>query len=200
MTSERYKEQAIPPIDARFTAGFRLLGLLPLAFFISQAVHYWRFGQFGHMLWMCNIGNLTMAIGLFLGQPVLIRLAAIWTIPGFFVWFWYVVMQWGIFPSSTAAHVGGLIVGLVALQRVRVDRWAWLYAFGWYLVLQLAAWLTTPAELNVNAAHRVYEGWQQVFSAYWQFWLVMTLIVAVVLWFLGFVLKKLWPVSAPLSS
>ena len=185
--------------DAGFTVWFRLLGVLPLSFFLAQAVHYWRLGQLGHMLWMCNIGNLVMAIGLFLGQPMLIRVAAMWSIPGVVIWFRYVVMEWGIFGSSMSAHVGGLIVGMVALRKVRVDRTAWLYCLGWFLILQLLSRVTTPVEMNVNVSHAVYQGWQQIFTAYWKFWLVMTLLVAIGFWFLGLVLSKLWPAQPSVS-
>ena len=65
----------------------RLLGLLPLAFFFGQVIHYWRFGGLGNLLWMCNVGNLLLAIGLFLDHRELIRAAAIWTIPGLVVGF-----------------------------------------------------------------------------------------------------------------
>jgi hypothetical protein len=194
------REKSKPLRDAKLTARFRLLGVLPLAFFLAQAVHYWRLGQLGHMLWMCNIGNLVMAIGLFLGQPMLIRVPAMWSIPGVVIWFRYVVMEWGLFGSSMSAHVGGLIVGLVALRRVRVDRTAWLYCLGWFLILQFVSRLTTPVEMNVNVSHAVYQGWQQIFTAYWKFWLVMTLLVAVGFWLLGLVLNKLWPVRPSVSS
>ena len=73
----------------------RLLGLLPLFFFLAQAVHYWRINELGHLLWMCNIGNLLLAMGLFLEKERVVRLAAIWTIPGLLVWFIYVVLAWG---------------------------------------------------------------------------------------------------------
>src|ERR1041385_1359909 len=36
----------------------RLLGMLPLIFFLAQGVHYWRRNELGNMLWMCNVGNL----------------------------------------------------------------------------------------------------------------------------------------------
>jgi len=75
----------------------RLLGLLPLFFFIAQGVHYWRIDELGHMLWMCNIGNLVLATGLFLEQPLLVRVSAVWTIPGLIIWFLYVVLAWGSF-------------------------------------------------------------------------------------------------------
>ena len=76
-------ESTILPAE-QLTARFRLLGILPLTFFLAQAVHYWRIDQLGHMLWMCNMGNLMLAVGLFLDQPVLIRVAVIWSIPGTF--------------------------------------------------------------------------------------------------------------------
>ena len=47
------------------TLRFRLLGLLPLVFFLAQTIHYRRVGGMGNLLWMCNLGNLLLAIGLF---------------------------------------------------------------------------------------------------------------------------------------
>ena len=177
----------------RLSFRFRLIGLLPLTFFLAQALHYWRNGGAGNLLWMCNIGNLLLAIGLFLSHQELIRAAAIWTIPGFGIWFQYVLLANGNFFSSTLAHVGGIIVGLIVLSRVRMDRIAWLYAFIWYLFMQLVSRLTTPATMNVNVAHRIQPGWEHTFSSYWKFWIVLTTTVAVGLWAIGMVFSWLWP-------
>lgn len=190
------------------TLRFRLLGLLPLAFFLAQAVHYWHIDQMGHLLWMCNIGNLLLAVGLFLDQPVLIRMAVIWAIPGLFVWaryvvtewFHYVELDWGAVASGTLAHVGGLIVGLFCLRRVRMDRLAWLYSFAWYLTMQVISRLVTRADLNVNVSHKIYEGWQGVFNSYLKFWFVLSVATAVVLWVIGLVLSRLWPASEVVVS
>ena len=171
----------------------RLLGILPLIFFIAQFVHYWRINELGHLLWMCNIGNLILAMGLFLEKPVLIRLAAIWTIPGLVVWFIYVVLTWGVFLTSTLAHVGGMIVALIALRYYRMDRIAWRWAFGWYLVILVASRFLTPAALNVNLAHAVQPGFERTFPSYWIFWLVLTASTIVVLWLVGLALCGLWP-------
>lgn len=171
----------------------RLLGILPLIFFIAQFVHYWKINEPGQLLWMCNIGNLLLAIGLFLDKQRVIRLAAIWTIPGLFVWFVYVVLPWSPFLSSTLAHVGGLIVAMFALSQARMDRTAWRWAFGWYLMVQLASRFVTPAELNVNLAHAVQPGWERAFGSYWTFWLVLTVVTAVVLWLCGLLLWSIWP-------
>jgi hypothetical protein len=186
----------------------RLLGTLPLAFFSAQAIHYWQINQLGHMLWMCNIGNLLLAIGLFVGEATLIRVAVIWMVPGVVVWAMYVVPSWGMLLtgklsfaqlfgvlSSTLAHLGGFSVGMLALQKVRMDTRAWLYAFGWYFVVQLLSRLLTPAAMNVNLSHRIQDGWEQGFSSYWKFWVLLSLNVGLCLWILGFLLRKLWPLS-----
>ena len=178
----------------------RLLGILPLIFFLAQCVHYWRRNELGNLLWMCNVGNLLLAIGLFLEKHRVIRLAAIWTIPGLFVWFVYVVLPWSPFLSSTLAHVGGLVVAMIALTRVRMDRTAWRWAFGWYLMVQLASRFVTPAELNVNLAHGMQPGWERAFGTYWLFWLVLTVVTAVVLWLCGLLLWGIWPAEEHAGS
>jgi L-asparagine transporter-like permease len=74
-----------------------------------------------------------------------------------------------------------------------MDRIAWLYAFVWYLFMQLAARLLTSAPFNVNLAHRVQPGWGNTFSSYWKFWIVLTVVVAAGLWIIGLVLSRIWP-------
>lgn len=171
----------------------RLLGILPLLFFIAQGVHYWRINERGHMLWMCNIGNLVLAIGLFVEQPLLVRVSAVWTIPGLIVWFLYVVLAWGVFLTSTLAHVGGIAVAAIALKTYRMDRGSWVYAFGWLLVMQLLSRLFTAPQLNVNLAHAIQPGWERTFSSYWTFWLVLVIVTGAVLWLSGLLWRALWP-------
>lgn len=170
----------------------RLLGLLPLIFFLAQGVHYWRINQLGNMLWMCNVGNLLLALGLFLEKPVVVRLAAIWTIPGLVIWILYVVLVWTVFVSSTLAHVGGVVVAMFALSKYGMDRISWRWAFGWYLALQIASRYLTSPELNVNLAHAIQPGWEQTFHSYWSFWLVLTMLTLVGLWLCGLLLWVVW--------
>jgi hypothetical protein len=187
----------------------RFLGILPLSFFAAQAIHYWQINQLGHMLWLCNIGNLLLALGLFFELAVLIRVAVICLVPGVVVWFAYVVPTWGTLLtggfsysvlfgvfSSTLAHLGGVTVGLVVLRKIGMDGRAWLYAFIWYFIVQVISRLATPAALNVNLSQRIHEGWEQTFSTYLRFWLMLTFLVGVGLWILGLLMKMLWPASA----
>jgi hypothetical protein len=130
-------------------------------------------------------------------------------VPGVAVWFAYVVPTWGMLltgkfnytelfgvVSSTLAHMGGFSVGIVILRKVKMDRRAWFYAFVWYFVVQLVSRLVTPAAMNVNLSHNIQAGWEQTFSAYWKFWLVLTSLVGICLWLLGLLLTTLWPATA----
>jgi len=171
----------------------RLLGIFPVIFFLAQFKHYWSTHELGNLFWMCNVGNLILALGLFLEKPVVTRLAAIWTIPGLIIWIIYVVLTWGLFVSSVLAHVGGLAVALIALNQVGMDRTTWRWAFGWYLVIQLLSRFLTAPALNVNLAHAVQPGWERVFQSYWSFWLVLTAATVVSVWLSGILLWSIWP-------
>jgi len=171
----------------------QLLGIFPVIFFLAQLEHYRPINELGNLFWMCNIGNLVLAMGLFLEKPIVIRLAAIWTIPGLLIWIVYVVLAWGVFLSSTLAHVGGLAVALVAMSQVGMDRTAWRWAFAWYLVIQLLSRFLTPPALNVNLAHAVQPGWDRAFHSYWTFWLVLTAATVLSVWLSGLLLWSIWP-------
>jgi len=202
----RIKKLAAGRLD---TKELRLLGILPLAFFCAQAIHYWQINELGQMLWMCNVGNLLLALGLFFEEAIMIRVAIIWIIPGLAVWFlFYILPLWGTFLtgrishaqlfgvlSSTLVHVGGFAVAMVVLRKVGMDGRAWFHAFIWYFIVQLISRLATPAAMNVNVSHGVQAGWEQTFNSYLKFWLVLTLLVGVGLWLLGLLLKRLWPVA-----
>lgn len=188
---------------------FRALGLLPLSFFLAQAIHYWHINELGQVLWMCNIGNLLLALGIFFDKPRWMRVAAMWMFPGVVVWFVYVVPTWGMFMSgqaslgqwfgvlaSTLAHLGGFSVAMVVLRRIRMDRRSWLYALAWYFVVQLISRLVTPIPMNINVAQQVQAGWEQSFSAYWKFWMVLSLLVGICLWVLETILRAFWPTEA----
>ena len=177
----------------RLDTRFRLIGLLPLTFFLAQTIHYWRVGGMGNLFWMCNVGNLLLAVGLFLNHRELIRAAAIWTIPGLAIWVRYVLFEYDFVVSSALAHVGGIIMALIVLRRVRMDRIAWVYAFVWYLFMQVVSRLATDPRLNVNVAHRIQTGWENAFSSYWKFWIVMAALGAFCLWAIGMVLSWIWP-------
>lgn len=180
----------------------RLLGLLPLAFFIA---HFWVYSlaelphSTDNMLWMCNVSNLTLAIGLLFDLRWLTRLSVIWLIPGLPLWLLEVVGHGGWMLTSFLTHIGALIVGLVAMRWVRTDKWMWLYAFCWFIFIQQISRMVTSTEYpfwNVNVAHTIYKGYENAVSHYWQFWVITTLMISVGMLALSFILWMLFPTRA----
>ena len=185
--------------ESGLTLRIRLLGIAPLMFFTAHLLFYLSDPFYAsthgveNMLWMCNVSNLLLAAGLLFGSKRVIRLAVIWLIPGLPIWLFDAFLRGGLLFTSFLTHIGGLAVGLIVMRRVRADRWSWLYAFGWYLLAQQLSRLFTSEYWNVNVAHRMYQGYESVVSRYWQFWLLTSLMVAIGLFIIGFILLKLFP-------
>jgi hypothetical protein len=174
----------------------RILGLLALTFFSLHTFYYlWR-GGLSHMLWMCNIGNLLLSIGLLFNSAILIRIAVFWLIPGLFLWIIFMALNGGFLFTSMISHFGGLGVGIVALRETGVSRFTWLFALLWYLLIQQICRLATPVESNVNVAHSIFKGWETVFDTYWEFWIATTFATGIGLWLLEILLRKVFPQRA----
>lgn len=172
---------------------YRLSGIFPFLFWLGQGINYWLMDGLPHMLWMCNIGNLLLAIGMFFRIDWLARLVSIWTIPGVVIWLQYVVSTGDIKISSVFAHLGGLIVALYTFYKIRSSKFVALHAIIWYLVLQQFCRMFTPPSYNLNVAFSIDGGWQNTFSSYWTFWFTATLVVMVGMFILQFILTKIFP-------
>jgi hypothetical protein len=175
------------------TTRFRLLGILPLSFFIVHFLYYLSHGRAAEILWLCHVSNFILSVGLLFNIPFLVRLAVIWLAPGLLLWLMEIMKTGDVSITSSISHIGGLIVGLLAMARVGAGRNVWLYAFVWGLFIQISCRLITPVSLNVNVAHRIYDGWEDYFTGYWQYWLCNSLLAAAYLWFTGAFLIKLFP-------
>src|SRR5262249_57588026 len=100
------------------TLRFRLLGFLPLCFFLARAVEYMIVAKTPEqMLWSCHISNLLLATGLFMGNPFLIRVAVLWLILGVPPWIIEMVWSWQITAVRVFSHLGGFIMAIVAIRR-----------------------------------------------------------------------------------
>jgi multidrug transporter EmrE-like cation transporter len=188
-----YNSGVLPASDWRERNLPRLLGFLPLSFFIAHFTHHLNAGAPQHILWLCNISNLVLATGLFFRVPLLIRMATMWLIPG--VPLWLIDMsRTGDAPISTfLSHLGGLSVGIFALSRVRAERNMWIYAWIYGFFIQMICRMFTPPELNVNVAFQIYKGFDRIFHVYWHYWIFNAVLSATVLWILGIVLSRIFP-------
>jgi len=186
----------IPPWQ---TSRFRLLGLLPLCFFIARAIEYVAIAKTPEqMLWSCHVSNLMLAVGMFLGNPLLIRVAVFWQILGLPPWIMDAVVSGMIKTVSIFSHLGGSIVAIIAIRQVGAKRWSWVPSLIYFVVLQqITRLLTDPGPYtNVNVAHFAYGPMKDWFAVYWKYWVVNTSIVALTLIILEFVFLWLFPIKA----
>jgi hypothetical protein len=182
------------------TTRFRLLGILPLSFFLARVIEYVVVAKTPEqILWSCHISNLMMAIGLFCVWPWLIRISAFWQILGLPPWIVDMVMSGLITPVSIFTHLGGCLVALVALWQVRAKLWSWVPSLIYFLILQQITRLLTEPTIytNVNVAHFAYGPWKDLFSSYWKYLLVNTAILAVGMLIIDYLLSKLFPLKKP---
>lgn len=151
---------------------WRIVGLLPLAFFAARLAYFSDHGGISQILWLCHLSNLTLAIGLIFNVPVIIGISAYWLVLA--IPFWLIdVFSYGLEGMTSAAtHLGGLLIALLALKNTSPNKPVWHFAMGWYLIIQLVSRLFTPPELNINFSHAIYRGWEFLFANYAWYWIL----------------------------
>lgn len=177
------------------TLRFRLLGVLPLLFFVTRAIEYAVIAKTPEqILWSCHVSNLLLAFGMFLANPFLIRVAVFWLILGVPPWIIDMVSSHLITPVSIFSHLGGFIVAIVAIRQVGAKLWSWIPSLIYFVILQqITRLVTAPTDYtNVNVAHFAYNHWV-LFSSYWKYWVVNTALAAATLFIIELVLLWLFP-------
>ncbi len=174
----------------------RWLGFVPLALFIIRLMDYVKWNTPEQMMWSCHIANLLLAVGLFFAFPLALRVGSLWAILGLLPWALDMFTTRIIWPVSWLSHLGGAALGFWILYQWRAERNTWWQALLWFLGLQQLCRFVTKPELNVNVAHHSYGATQTWFTSYWQYWLVSSLLAAVVLWLIN---QILWWLFRPVG-
>lgn len=171
----------------------RILGFLPLLFFISMVLYHVKKGRWGDAFWMCHASNLLLTMGLFFENPTMVSMALPWLLVGIPLWLGEAVRIRRIIPLSVVTHWGGVLVGLYAAHRwgTGADWWwkSWLFALA---VQGITRWATPPV-WNINAAHGVYDAVKGVFKSFVSFWIFCIGLAAILLWASEKVLIRLFP-------
>ena len=175
------------------TTWFRLIGLLPLTFFIARLVEYVQVGTPSQVLWMCHLANLLLAIGLFTANPAIIRVSALLIVFGIPPWAVDMFIIKIITPVSIASHLGGTILSLLILEKVRMKPRIWIAGIILFLLVQQICRIFTPFDLDVNNAHKVYSIWKDMISNYWLYWVPSVFVVTTAMWVIEKVLLLVFP-------
>ncbi|HSE39984.1 MAG TPA: hypothetical protein VLH08_04400 [Acidobacteriota bacterium] len=176
----------------------RLLGTIPLCFFLAHWIHHANEGYPGYILWLCNLNNLLLAAGILTGWKLLTQIGILWLLPALPLW---AIESWmyGDWPlTSILSHIGALSVGLYLLPRLGMNKYVWIPALVYAFIVQQLTRLLTPSKLNVNVAFEAYMDWKEIFPHYWQFWLFVALEATLGLFLLNWFLAKRFP-DSPLT-
>ncbi|MCE9600283.1 MAG: hypothetical protein K8S54_20155 [Spirochaetia bacterium] len=141
------------------------LGLLPILFYNIHA-GYWLFQRHPeNLLWVCHIASILIGLGMFFAAPRLLASGMLWVTFGNFFWILYLATGGEFLPTSLLTHAGSLIVGLVGLRRFGFPKNTYVRALLGLIALVFVSRWTPPAE-NVNLAHRIGDGWENVFPSH----------------------------------
>jgi hypothetical protein len=144
----------------------RAWGALACAFYaIHGSVHLAR-GHPEELLWVCHLGALCVGVGLLLRQPAVHAVGFLWLCVGSVLWGIDLAFGGEFIPTSLLTHVGGLVIGGLAVGALGLPRHSWWRAILAFLVLQQFCRFLTPASANVNLAHAVWPGWETIFPSY----------------------------------
>jgi hypothetical protein len=183
------------PIRQWDSKRFRLIGVLPVILFITRLIQYIQIGTPDWIAANCHVANLMLGAGMIFGAQLLIRVAAIRLIIGLPMWVSDAVVSRELWLLSIYSHVGGFLIALYAIRKMRVTGKSWLPALVWFAFLQMVTRYTTAPELNINIAHFPYalvEGW---FPNYWTFWPICLIVTTAIVWIVEFMLLTLYPLN-----
>jgi len=121
-------------------------------------------------MWMCNLSNLLLAVGLLTQRLRLVWIATMWLVVGVPIWAWEAWVSSRLSgPHALLTHCGATVLGLYSVRVWRGDarpRWV----VGLASAFGVAAWVSsrflTPEQLNINVSHRVHDALAESFSSY----------------------------------
>lgn len=177
------------------TKRFQWMAVLPLLIFLYRLWQYADFGEPGWIMYNCHITTLMLAIAMAAGSALLIRIASIWLVIGLPMWLIDAWVTQEIWIASITSHLGGFLLAMYAMRKVRATGWSWFPAWAWFLFWQYVTRLTTKPVLNVNIAHTPYTACANWFSNYWSFWPVCAIVVGLMVVIVELLLFRLYPLE-----
>lgn len=143
-------------------APHRAWALAPLAFYAIHCGRHLRAGRVEDLLWACHLANLILALAVVLRSRQALSLAFYWLVQGNILWLIDLISGGELLLTSALTHCGGLMLSLVWIRRVGSAPWSPLLALVSFAALQGLTRLSTGAEANVNLAHRLPDGWEDM--------------------------------------
>jgi hypothetical protein len=146
--------------------GWAALGVASVSFYAVHAGQYLVRRQAENALWICHLAALMVGIGVLSGRPNLTAIGTLWLLMGLPLWLYDLGSGGEFVPTSLLTHVGGLIVGLVALKKQGLPEGLWWKAPAASLPVLAVSRLFTPPAANINLVHRAHPGSESLFPSH----------------------------------
>ena len=144
----------------------RALGFVALACYVIHAGSHVLAGRPAEVLWACHVATLLIGIGALRRNATLVSIGVLWLAFGDPLWVLDLLTGGEFLLTSPLTHVGGLVIGYIALTRLGLPKHAWHSAVLAFGLLLLLTRLVTPPRSNVNLAFAVLPGWERYFPSY----------------------------------
>jgi hypothetical protein len=168
----------------------KLLGLIPLAFLAWALYDFAVTDTLPDSLWMCNVANAILGVGLLVGSVRMLWIATLALIVGSPLWFWDAILGVHVHPHSFFTHVVSAGFGVWLLRgQPRVPR-AWLATLGVGVALQVICHFATPPSYNVNVSHAPFHALASIVPSFALYSVLNTIFMGVVLFCLERVLCR----------
>ena len=141
----------------------RWWGFIPLLMFALKAWQYRAPHEQYQLLWFCNAANLVLAVATFArwGNGVFVCTALL--LVGLPIWVFDVIATGDFHVFSVFTHVLSPLVGVLVVRQLGASRHVVWQTLVFYLLLQLAARLVSPAAQNINVAFDIYAPVEKLF-------------------------------------
>jgi len=148
-------------------------GLLPLIALFWHGFYTILFLHPHNLLFVCYTANLFIGLGILWRFGNMVGIGFGWALLGLPLWIHYAIRNGDWSPSSIAFHLCGVLVGGIAIKDHKLSRYTWCMGLGLGILLFFISRIFTDESLNINAAFRVYEGWESLFPNYWIYLICM---------------------------
>jgi len=182
-----------------FPQWLSISALLPLLAGLYASWNSISQGSASELLWVCNVFNFTLAIGLYFRHAVTLWISTLWILAGTPLWIWDNIER-GTYLTVHAffIHVVSGVIGLISLRYVTQQLRVWHKALLAVILLQLLTRLVADPDLNINMSASVYPALQGLFDSFLMYSLFNFFSFAFTLMLLERLIKgvfKRWPVS-----
>ena len=119
-----------------------------------------------YLLFVCYTANCLLGLGILRRSGLLVGMGMGWATVALPLWLYHALLNRDWEPSGIAFHISGVVVGLLAFKDFPFPKGTWAASLGLGLVLQALSRILTHEGLNINAAFRIYQGWEALFPSY----------------------------------